>query len=107
MLTAMVRDVTMAFHDELQLYGAWVESPTSVCVVYRRTIDENLIFGRRITFPPHAVDDDPGSTGADVAQTLLEPPGDAMDRARIADGVLWLWVQPDEATPVWPGTPLC
>jgi len=101
-LSALVRDVTVAFADEIQLFGAWVESPTSVCVVWRRTIDADLIFGWRIHFPPHAVEGDPASTGSDVAQALLEPPGDAMERAHHVRGVIWLWVRPDETVPEWP-----
>lgn len=103
-LSSLVRDATVVFPDEIQLFGAWVESPTSVCVVWSRRIDTDLVFGRRISFPPHAVDGDPGSTGADVAQSLLEPPGEAANRAHHADGVWWLWVRPGESTPRWPAS---
>ena len=101
-LHQLVHDVTTAFADEIQLFGIWVESPTSVCVVFRRTIDTDLVYGRRIIFPPHARTGNPASTGRDVAQSLLEPPGDAFERGHHVNGVTWLWIRPGDTVPSWP-----
>lgn len=32
-------------------------------------------------------------------KSLLEPPGEAMKRAGVADGTSWLCISPDEPTP--------
>ncbi len=103
-LSALTREVTTSWAQDIQLYAAWVESPTSVCVVYERRIDEGLglVYGQRVIFPPHVVKGDPTSTGEDVAQSLLEPPGDAFLRARKRNGVNWLWIQSDDDIPLWP-----
>jgi hypothetical protein len=90
-LQALLHDLAVYFSDEVRVFAAWVESPTSVCVVYRRTIDPEWVFGRRITFPPHAMPDDPRSTGADAAEFLREPAGASMDSAQTdSTGIIWL-----------------
>ena len=103
-LSALTREVTTSFAEDIQLYAAWVESPTSVCVVYQRRIDVglDLVYGQRVTFPPHVIKNLTTSTGEDLTQSLLEPPGDAFLRARKRNGVNWLWVQSNEHIPSWP-----
>ncbi|MCW1249166.1 hypothetical protein ODZ83_02990 [Acaricomes phytoseiuli] len=74
---------------------AWVESPQSVCIVYDDNRYDLGTLGTRITFPPHARDNDPSSTGEDVAMSLIEPLGGApADYMRPGpQGVTWLWLR--------------
>ena len=95
-LQALAAEVSSSFPDELQLVAVWVESQTTVCVVYKRVIDPEWIFGRRLTFPPHARPDDPASTGLDAAEFLREPPGASMESARTdGAGITWLGLGED------------
>ncbi|PPG19869.1 hypothetical protein C5C74_05160 [Rathayibacter sp. AY1E8] len=80
----------------------WIESPNSVCIVYRRRLDGDQLIGRRIRFPPHAADDDPVSTGVDAALNTAEPLGALLESARLADGVLWVAIPPADALPLIP-----
>lgn len=85
--------------DDLVIHAAWADSPTSACVVYQSPLTDGLT-GRRITFPPHAHDDDPVSTGQDWAQTIMEPLGRTpRSHRRDAHGVSWINVSGDFPVP--------
>jgi hypothetical protein len=89
-MQALSAEVASSFAEELQIFAMWVESPHAVCVVYRRTIDPDLIIGRRISFPPHARPDNPSSTGTETAEFLREPIGASPNSAQTdAAGITW------------------
>lgn len=90
-LRSLLSDVNEHFAAEVAVLAIWVESPQSVCVVYRRIKDTDYIWGRRLRFPPHAIDGDPQSTGSAYAEQLTEPAGSLYDTAQQdAIGVTWL-----------------
>ncbi|WP_434810990.1 hypothetical protein [Microbacterium sp. bgisy189] len=99
-LDATLLDVLRYFRDDVEVLGAWVESDTSICVVYRRTIDPELILGGRFTFPPHAAPDDPESSGQAFAEELREPIGVGGFRGAVdAAGTHWLGMAEPPACP--------
>ncbi|PPI40885.1 MULTISPECIES: hypothetical protein [unclassified Rathayibacter] len=83
----------------------WIESPNSVCIVYRRRLDGDHLIGQRFRFPPHAANDDPVSTGVDAALNTAEPLGAPLERARLAGGVFWFAIPPTDALPSIPDGP--
>lgn len=78
------------------VHGVWVETPHSACVVYSLSYGGLGQLGRRIVFPPHAYDDDPDSTGADLAQNVKEPLGSAVSYLRKdGRGISWIGIRGD------------
>jgi hypothetical protein len=101
-LTSIVVDVDRFFSDEVSILAIWSESPESVCVIYRRSKDLCYLWGRRLKFPPHAVENEPKSSGAAFAELLTEPAGTLFDGARQdRHGVTWL-VPRGSDLPRWP-----
>lgn len=104
-LTRLVSDVSHFFANEISILATWAESPGTICVIYRRPNDPKFVWGRRLQFPPHAVKDDPGSSGAAFAELLTEPAGTLFDDARLdRHGVMWLIPKHAAlpAGPFWP-----
>ncbi|MDN5668640.1 MAG: hypothetical protein L0G87_09620 [Renibacterium salmoninarum] len=96
------------FHQEPEstiiVREAWVESPRSVCIVYDDTRYKYGVLGMRVTFPPHARDNDPRSTGEETAATIMEPLGSDVDHLRAdANGISWLGIL-DGGFPRVPGS---
>jgi hypothetical protein len=78
-------------HTGVTIHEAWADTPQSACVIYEYIQWEVGILGRRITFPPHAVEGDPTSTGADWAQTMNEPLGALADSLnKDTFGISWV-----------------
>jgi hypothetical protein len=90
---SLIRDIALHYAGRIQLHAVWIESDVSICLVYSRYVDADLRLGRRLRFPPHAIGDDPQSTGVAAAEELLEPPG-TLWRTAVTDahGVSWLAV---------------
>ena len=102
-LMAVVTDVSRFYSAEVTILAIWSESPESVCVVYRRTQETAYVWGCRCQFPPHALNNDPSSTGAVFAEFLTEPVGSSFADARQdSSGVTWL-IPPGSALPSHPG----
>jgi hypothetical protein len=106
-LTSIVSDVSRFYSSEVSILAIWSESPESVCVIYRRRQDPGHLWGHRLRFPPHAIKNDPASSGAAFAELLTEPAGTLFDEARQdRHGVTWLIppgsdlpTRPDETSP--------
>ncbi|NED96104.1 hypothetical protein G1H11_12375 [Phytoactinopolyspora alkaliphila] len=106
-LAVVTRDLREDFGEEVNLLDAWIETLNSTCVLYRYRIGDIGVIGRRITFPPHAADDDPASTGNDWAQTIAEPLGTLARTLRRDElGILWAGLGPNDPFPVPPRWPL-
>lgn len=92
-LATMLKTFNQEPESTIVIRDAWVESPHSVCVVYDDTRYKLGTLGRRITFPPHAREGDPGSTGEDAAMNIIEPLGGSVtDYMRLGPmGITWLW----------------
>jgi hypothetical protein len=94
---AQFADPTITIHE------VWADTPQSACVIYECSPSVDGLLGRRITFPPHAVTDDPESTGADWAQNVIEPLGSlAFSLQKDALGISWIGIR-DGKFPVPPG----
>ncbi|PPI23047.1 hypothetical protein [Rathayibacter sp. AY1B5] len=98
-------EILESFAADVELVRLWIESANSVCVLYRRMSDGDQLIGRRIRFPPHAMNDDPASTGVDAAQDMAEPLGALVEHARPSEGVLWVGIPKADPLPSIPDTP--
>ncbi|MDQ4504285.1 hypothetical protein [Sinomonas sp. ASV322] len=77
-------------HDVL-IHEAWTDSPNSACVVFEHSRADYGPIGYRVAFPPHAVDENPCSTGEAWALELIEPLGALAENPRRDSlGIAWV-----------------
>lgn len=99
------RDALSQYYGDLIIvHEIWADTPHSACIVYESRRDNSIgPLGQRITFPPHAVADDPASTGRDWADDIAEPLGTLLCHLRYDDlGIGWTGVLPDQVFPTPP-----
>jgi hypothetical protein len=77
-------------HDVL-IHEVWADSHTSACVVFEREGEDLGPIGYRVSYPPHAVGNDPTSTGESWALGLFEPLG-ASAHHRNPARCSWNWL---------------
>lgn len=101
---AMLRKVANWRRPDGLIHEVWPDSPTSACVVFEHTRGNLGLLGHRTFFPPHAIENDPMSTGEAWAFDLLEPLGALTYRIRRDQfGVGWVaGLDPNEHFPVPP-----
>ena len=90
-------------HDVL-VHEVWSDSPASACVVFEHTAGDLGPLGYRVSFPPHAIANDPTSTGESWALGLIEPLG-ALTKGIRRDifGIGWVaGIDRDNSLPVPP-----
>lgn len=79
---------------EVRILGIWEDGPSTVCLVYSRTIDPMITLGCRLEFHAKAADGTIEGFARDVAINLAEPIGTAMSR-QDQHGVVWVAVPED------------
>lgn len=106
MVTAMddnndAERVVLAFKNAINQYAdptiliheVWVDTSHSACVLYEYVSSDLGVIGRRITFPPHAIEGNPESTGEDWAQNVREPLGSLVSTLKKDErGISWIGV---------------
>lgn len=97
---AVIRELELDFSNIVNIVDIWIDSPNSVCIIYKYINSINFTLGRRITFPPHAVPNNPSSTGEDWAQTISEPLGASLQTVRHdPKGIAWVGIPDNENLP--------
>lgn len=101
-VAAFRKTITRFADPTLTMHEVWADKPQSACVIYERTPSTHGLLGHRITFPPHALTDDPESTGEDWAQNVREPLGSlTLYLQKDTHGISWIGIR-DGKFPVPP-----
>lgn len=103
----IIEAVEISWANEVEVLGTWTYGPTAAGIVYRRTIDPELILGRIFSFETTSADGTLEGFARDIAINLAEPVGSPFSASRRDQhGIVWVAIPADAPLPHPPSTVL-